>query len=318
MFQYVLAADLGGTNLRMAVVARDGHIVHRERCSTPRSGDASLIVSTIANLVERCKQYIGSERFIVGIAAPIIMDLAAGRIGTSPNLPMLDGFPLRSEVEKMVGVTTILENDATAAAIGEHWLGASRKIDNSICLTLGTGVGGGLILNGQPHRGPDGTAGEIGHISVEPEGHPCGCGSQGCLEQYSSATAVVRMTRELAINMQSDLAETDDLSAEVIYNAAMNGDKVAILAYGKMGYYLGIALADLINILNPEVIILAGGLAAGWDAFVGETREQVEKRAFRVPATRVKLVRAELGDDAGMLGVASVAFSSIVQGQKGT
>ena len=314
---YVLAADLGGTNLRMAVVARDGQILHRERCPTPRDGDAELIVSAIVDLVNRCKQAVGPEMFIAGIAAPLIMNLSVGKVGTSPNLPMLDGFPLQSEVERAIGVTTILENDATAAAIGESWLGASKGVQNSICVTLGTGVGGGLILNCDPYRGADGTAGEIGHMVVEPKGHPCGCGSWGCLEQYASATAVVRMTKELALGGESILSGQTNFSALEVYDAAINGDAVAINVYKRMGYYLGTALSSLVNVLNPDVIVLAGGLAAGWDAFIPATREQIENRAFRVPADRVKLVRAELGDDAGLLGVAKVAFSSIVQGQQG-
>lgn len=314
---YVLAADLGGTNLRMAVVTRDGQILHRERCLTPRNHEADAIVSAIVGLVDRCREFAGNDGFVVSVAAPIIMNLSEGKIGVSPNLPMLNGFPLQSEVEKAVGVTTILENDATAAAIGESWLGGSKNVQNSICLTLGTGVGGGLIINGQPVRGPDGTAGEIGHINVEPEGYPCGCGSRGCLEQYSSATAVVRMAKEAAAESNSPLSGLNEFSAGQVYEAAINGDVVAINAFKRMGYYLGLVLAGLINVLNPEVIVLAGGLAAGWDAFIPETREQIEKRAFRVPADRVKLVRAELGDDAGILGVAKVAFSSFLQGQKG-
>jgi glucokinase len=317
MSLYVLAADLGGTNLRMAVVKPDGRILHRERCPTPRDGDAGVIVSAIVELVDRCKRAAGPETFIAGLAAPLIMNLSVGKVGISPNLSMLDGFPLQSEVEKAIGVTTILENDATAAAIGESWLGASRGAQNSICITLGTGVGGGLILNGGPYRGADGTAGEIGHMVVEPEGHSCGCGSRGCLEQYASATAVVRMTKEMAADMDSIFSGAASFTAEEVYAASTNGDPVAINVYRRMGYYLGIALTGLVNVLDPDVIVLAGGLAAGWDAFAPAAGEQIEKRAFRVPADRVKLVRAELGDDAGLLGVAKVAFSSIVQGQLG-
>jgi glucokinase len=276
-----------------------------------------MIVSAIAELVNRCKEAVGPETFIAGVAAPLIMNQSVGKVGVSPNLPMLDGFPLQSEVERAIGVTTILENDATAAAIGESWLGASKGVQNSICLTLGTGVGGGLIFDGNPYRGTDGTAGEIGHMIVEPDGHPCGCGSWGCLEQYASATAVVRMTQETAPSAKSVFSGQTNFSALEVYDAAVNGDAVAISVYKRMGYYLGMALSSLVNVLNPDVIVLAGGLAAGWDAFIPATREQIEKRAFRVPADRVKLVRAELGDDAGLLGVTKVAFSSILQGQQG-
>ena len=310
MDEFVLAVDLGGTNLRMAVVGRDGGIIHRERCSTPHTGGAEAIVSAIANLAEKCRSAVDGNSLSrsLAIAAPVIMKLAEHRIDSAPNLPMLNGTDLAGELNRKLNVDVVLENDATAAAIGEHWLGASRGFDSSICVTLGTGVGGGIILHGKPLRGPDGTAGEIGHICVEPNGKACGCGSWGCLEQYASATAVVRMARELAAGSGSLLKDDVDLTAKDVFEAALKGDATAIEAFKRMGYYLGLALAGLANVLNPEVIVIAGGMAAAWDAFIEETRIQIKTRAFREPADRVKLVRAELGDDAGILGVASLAL----------
>jgi glucokinase len=217
-------------------------------------------------------------------------------------------------LEKALGIEVIVENDATAAAIGEHWLGASRGFENSICLTLGTGVGGGIILNTQPLRGPDGTAGEIGHICVDPNGHQCGCGSWGCVEQYASATAVVRIAKELSAGSGSTLDTSELVTAKDVYLAAKDGDKVAIETFQQMGQHLGLALAGLINALNPEAIVFAGGMSAAWDMFIDSTRDQIMKRAFREPALRVKLVRAELGDDAGIVGVASLALARVKQG----
>jgi glucokinase len=243
------------------------------------------------------------------------MDVSKGLIHYAPNLPMLNGLFLSSKLEERLGLQVTLENDATSAAIGEHWLGASRESASSICITLGTGVGGGIILDNKPLRGPDGTAGEIGHICVEPNGHPCGCGSWGCLEQYSSATAVVRMANELIVsNAYSVLSDKKDLTAEDVYIAAGKGDSVAIEAFRRMGFYLGIVIAGLANGLNPEAVVLAGGMSAAWDIFIEYTREQLMKRAFHEPASRVKLVRAKLGDDAGILGVASLAFQASGQG----
>jgi glucokinase len=312
MGETVLATDLGGTNLRIAAVNREGRIIYRTRCSTPHQEDKEAIVNAISSLAQECLLEVKDPIASIGVAVPAVMDIPAGLIQRSPNLPVLNGLYLCDELKKRIGLAVVLENDATSAAIGEHWLGASRNIDNSICVTLGTGVGGGIILNGEPLRGPDGTGGELGHICVEPDGHPCGCGSWGCVEQYSSATAVVRIAKELAAN--SGDADIRNITAQELYEAAIKGNKIAVEAFRRMGYYLGIVLAGLVNALNPQAIVLAGGLSAAWEVFIEHTREQIAKRAFREPAGRVKLVRAELGDDAGILGVASLAFSTAEKG----
>ena len=314
MGDIVLALDLGGTNLRMAAVARNGDIVHRERCSTPHEKSSDAIISAVADLAGLCKQAVGEPVSVLGAAVAAILNLQEGKIDIAPNLPMLDGVAFESKLRDATGLHVVLENDATAAAAGEHWLGASRGFQNSICVTLGTGVGGGIIINGEPVRGPDGTAGEIGHICVEPGGHPCGCGSWGCVEQYASATAVVRMAGELAKEMGTSIDTSQPFSAKDVYQAATNGDKAAVEAFRRMGEHLGLALAGLINTLNPEAIVLAGGTSAGWDMFIEPLRGQIMRRAFREPALRAKLVRAELGDDAGILGVASVALGRVDKG----
>jgi glucokinase len=209
---------------------------------------------------------------------------------------------LKKELFDRFHLPVVLENDATAAAIGESWLGAARDLSDSIQITLGTGVGGGVVLNNEPFRGVDGTAGEIGHICVEPDGHPCGCGSNGCIEQYASATALVRMAREAGL----DVAKSFE-----VYNLAMDGNEQAIAVFRKMGRYLGITIAGLLNLLNPEIVVLGGGAAAGWDAFIEPVTAEIEYRAFAAPAARAKIVRSELGDNAGILGVARSAFLSM-------
>jgi glucokinase len=317
MGDIVLAADLGGTNLRMAAVDVNGSIKYRTRCTTPHGHDKRTIIDAISDLARESLSEIKGAGSVVslGVAVPAVMDIPRGIIHRAPNLSALDGVYLSDELKKEIGLTVVLENDATSAAIGEHWLGASKNVDNSICVTLGTGVGGGIILDGKPVRGPDGTGGEIGHICVEPDGRPCGCGSWGCIEQYSSATAVVRIAEELAADSSnSSIIQKNGLTSQELYRAAVDRNSVAVEAFRRMGYYLGIALAGLINTLNPEVIVLAGGLSAAWEVFIEHTRDQIAKRAFREPAARAKLVRAELGDDAGILGVASLAFSTAKQG----
>jgi len=167
-------------------------------------------------------------------------------------------------------------------------------------------------LGGKVLRGVDGTAGEIGHICVEPNGAECGCGSRGCLEQYSSATAVVRLARELGEKFpRSDLMGNTTITSSEIYNSAKAGDKLALEVFRTQGFYLGIALAGLINVLNPEIIVVGGGAAAAWDFFIPHTLVQIRKRAYPEPAKRAKIIPARLGDDAGVLGAARLAFDRI-------
>ena len=310
MDDFVLAGDLGGTNLRIAAIDRDGRLLYRTEAETPRHADESKIVEAAVVLADQCRKQFRSDPLALGFAIPAIMKADEERIFISPNLPELGGRPLARSLESSLGLPVVLENDATAAAIGEHWLGASREIDNSICVTLGTGVGGGIILGGRPFRGPDGTAGEIGHICVEPDGEPCGCGSNGCVEQYSSASAIVRMAKELKDKYPDSKWHADgELSALSVYRFGTAGDPLCLEVFRRAGAYLGIALAALINVLNPEAIVIGGGAADGWDLFIDATRDEIRKRAFHEPAERARIVRASLGSDAGIVGVAFLAFA---------
>ena len=309
MEEFVLAGDLGGTNLRVAAVDVTGRLLFRAEADTPRCSDGRKIVETAADLANQCREKLGSDPRAFGFAIPAIMAAEQGRIFSSPNLPELAGYELADSLRSQLGLTVILENDANAAAIGEYWLGASKGARTSICVTLGTGVGGGMIINGELHSGPDGTAGEVGHICVEPLGPPCGCGSNGCLEQFSSASAIVRMARELIDEYpDSALVSTEGFDALQVFRYGMEGDPLCVEVFRRAGAYLGIALAGLINVLNPEAIVIGGGAADGWDLFIESTRSEIKKRAFLEPAERARIVRASLGSDAGIVGVAFLAF----------
>ncbi len=309
MREFVLAGDLGGTNLRIAAVDADGNILSRAQAVTPRHNDGSQIAKETIRLAESCRSEVGEEPLAFGYAVPAIMSSAEGRIFSSPNLPELNGFDLRKPLSENLGIHVALENDANAAAIGENWLGSLRGHKDSICLTLGTGVGGGVIIDGKLLRGPDGTAGEIGHICVEPLGPPCGCGSNGCLEQFSSATAIVRIALELSSEFPgSNWVKAESLDASVVYLKGVEGDPLSREVFRKMGYYLGIALAGLINVLNPEAIVIGGGAAKGWELFIEATKGEIRKRAFREPAERARIFRASLGNDSGLIGAASLAL----------
>jgi len=310
MEKLVLAADLGGTNLRMAVVNGYGEIVFRHKVSTPNNGRREDILDAITGSVERCVSETrgGTRISAFGAAVPAIVNSRDGIILRSPNLPVLNGFEFASHFREKLGMPVVLENDANSAAVGENWKGASRGIENSICVTLGTGVGGGIIIDGKLLRGVDGTAGEIGHIAVEPEGHPCGCGSKGCVEQYSSAIAIKRLVTELSQRFpDSVLSGETDVTPLMVYEAGLAGDKLSLEVFRSFATYLGIALGGLVNVLNPEAIVLGGGVSAGWDLFIDDLRAEITRRAFPHPAERVRLMRSELGDDAGIVGAAFLA-----------
>lgn len=311
MNKIVLALDLGGTNLRLAAVGSNGEIFRTIKRDTPKADCAEEILESIIECADECLDFLKNkfEVQMIAAAVPATVDAARGIILKAPNLQCLDGFNFVEFLSKKMKLPTILENDANAAAIGENWLGASKNSENSICVTLGTGVGGGIIIDGKVLRGACGTAGEIGHICVEPDGASCGCGSNGCVEQYASASAVIRLASELGEKFpDSSLLKKSHLSARKIYEAGKFGDELALEIFRRQGFYLGIALASLINVLNPDVIVIGGGAAAGWDLFVSFLQSEINKRAYSEPARHAKIVRAECGDSAGILGVARLAF----------
>ena len=304
----IFAADLGGTHLRAATVDQKGSIQCRFKQNTPQVKDANAIVDAIVAAVDECG---GVDQIsAVSLVVPGTVNVEEGAVVKAPNLPCLDGFRLSAALTEQLDVPAILENDANAAAVGEMWQGAAVGCNTIICVTLGTGVGGGIILNGKLWRGVDGAAAEIGHMCVDPFGGvACTCGSRGCLEVFASATAIVRMTREASPRYpDSVLHGVEDRTAEMIFEAGQEGDELALEIFRRMGVYLGIGLANLINILNPEMIVIGGGVLNGWDLFEKHMHQQVEERAF--PLLRVKIVRAKCGDDAGLLGAARLAFKA--------
>jgi glucokinase len=310
----VIASDLGGTNLRAATIDSQSRIHERIKRHTPKAEKASEIVQAIVAAARECERRSldsGERIHAVSVVVPGTVQVESGVVMKAPNVPSLDGFRLAAALESELQWPAMLENDANAAAVGEMWKGAGRGRSTIICVTLGTGVGGGIILDGKLWRGIDGSAGELGHIGVEPFGGvACTCGSRGCLEVYASATAIVRMTREARPRYpNSPLHTSENLTAKNVYESGIAGDELALEVFRWMGIYLGVGLASLINIFNPELIVIGGGVASGWDLFIGHVREQITARAFPIPARRAEIVRAECGDDAGLLGAAQIAFA---------
>ena len=310
-----IGIDIGGTNIRFGVVDRDGNIIARKRTKTEAGEGFGRILGRlqkgIYSLTEKVSEG-GHTLKGIGIGVPGIISSEEGIVRFSPNLPGWVDVPLRDSVANFSNAPVHVENDANAYALGEATFGAGRGADSMLCITLGTGVGGGIILDKRLWRGENGMAGEVGHMTVEPLGYRCPCGNTGCLERYSSATALIdRTVLALVKGKKSILSEMYELdpasiTPELVANAARNGDRLAISMYGDVGKYLGIASAGIINLLNISRIVIGGGLAGSWDLFIGPLKGEIQSRAFKIPASRCDVVPGALKDDAGVLGAASL------------
>jgi glucokinase len=312
----VFAADLGGTHLRVALVDESGRILTQLKMETPKETDPDCVVRALVEAKQQWKSELPEANGTViaaSIMVPGAVDKTNAFVVQAPNLPCLNNFGLKHALQDALGWPVVLENDANAAAIGEMWLGAARGYRNVVCVTLGTGVGGGIILDGKLWRGSDGFAGEFGHTTVNPFGGlKCKCGNEGCLELFASATAIVRMVHEDLPHFPESLLKGEKLTAEKVYDAGRQGDELAIAVFERAGKYLGVGLVNIINLLNPEIIVIGGGVVNGWSLFATAMRQQVADRVFRSQVNHVKIVPAECGDNAGLLGAARLALDSRV------
>ncbi len=228
------------------------------------------------------------------------IQIEKGLVLTAPNIPSFANFPARDALQERLKAPVVLENDANAAAIGEKWIGAGRDVDDLILLTLGTGIGGGIIAGGRVLHGSQGMAGEMGHITVNPTGNPCACGNVGCLEKHASATAITTMARMLYLG--------DDLTSEDVYKLALGGNDAAKRVFQCMGSALGIGLATFDVIFNFPLYLLSGGVLAAWDFFAPAMFAELEQRSFTFRATHPRVEKARLGSEAGLFGSAYTAF----------
>ena len=305
----VVAADLGGTHLRVALINKKGKIHSQIKQASPKGDSPDCVVDALIAAARECGRGADDRIIAVAIMVPGTVDKGNAVVVRAPNLPCLDNFELKAALQQKLGWHVVLENDANAAAVGEMWLGAARGCRDVICITLGTGVGGGVILDGKLWRGSQGSAGEIGHATVEPFGSlKCKCGNTGCLEMFASATAIVRMAREGLSHFPDSILVGGELSAQRVYEAGRKGDQLALDIFKRVGTYLGVGIANLINLFNPELIVIGGGVANGWDLFERYLHEQVSERAFGFQQANVKIVPAQCGDNAGLLGAARLAF----------
>lgn len=320
MGDYSIGVDLGGTNLRIAAVDSGGKLLEKLTLGAEVSRGRDFVINEMCKAIEtlRTKYHGTGELAGIGIGVPGFIDMAAGMVMESPNLPDWKSFPVRDEIEKRLGTKVILENDANSAAMGEKWLGAAREYEHMAMYTLGTGVGGGLVFNGRLWHGMTGMAGELGHFTVYADGHPCGCGSRGCLEQYASATAVVRMAREAIARGESTELErlsrdSVQFTARSIYNLTLQGEAGAKKVFENVGRALGIGIGGMVNALNLPMYVIGGGVSSAWDAFAPAMFEEMKFRSSiysltcpdRVCHDKGTIVtRALLGSDAGLYGAA--------------
>jgi glucokinase len=226
--------------------------------------------------------------------------METGVIAGWGNAPAFNGYPIRDEIERRLGAKVILENDANAAALGEKWMGSGQDVDDLVLLTLGTGIGGGIIVGGRVLHGYLGMAGELGHLTISPNGNPCGCGNTGCVEKHASATAIGAVARLLNLG--------PNLSAEDVYRLAVEGNERARTVFRSMGEALGIALANLVNIFNFPLYLLSGGPLPAWEFFAPAMLAEVERRSFTYRTAPTRIEPAKLGNQAGLYGAAYLPF----------
>ncbi len=308
-----IGVDLGGTNTRAGLVGENGEIIGRSQCATRVDLGADAIVQGMVDCVRDAASNGNvtlSDISGVGVGSPGPLDPFEGVLISPENLQCMHGVALKARLEADLSLPVSVDNDANMSAFGEQWLGAGQGIPHFLCVTLGTGVGGGWVSDGKLMHGFNGNAAEVGHVTIDLNGPLCPCGNRGCLELYASATAIVRRTRE---RIESDSPSTSlvsgDLSAESIFEAAEDGDEFAGEMFEETGILLGVGLVSLVNILNVSVIALAGGLSRAGKRIFDPARRTFLERGTVGVKEHVQIIPAKLGDDAGILGAARLIRS---------
>jgi glucokinase len=314
--RYIIGVDLGGTNIVAGAMPADGsREIAMHTTPTLAEGGASSVVDRITGMIEQVIEQTmaetGADRsaFLgVGIGSPGPLNREKGIVIVTPNLGWKN-FPLRDEISKRVGLEATLDNDANCATLGEFWCGAARGGRNVIGMTLGTGIGGGLILEGKLYHGSSDVAGEIGHTSIDANGRRCKCGNYGCIEAYASGPAIAERAREALRGDEGEsilvtLADGDQrkITAQTVYEASKRGDVVAREVVRETGLILGTAVANLLNIFNPDIVVMAGGVTQAGDALFQPLRAEVRRRAFKPAWQACKIVPGALRLSAGVVG----------------
>lgn len=313
----VIAGDFGGTWLRAALVDETGPIRERREIPTPRTTETDAVTREIVDLMAGMMPADGPDPAAVCIATAGLVDADRGRVDISPNIPAFRNLVLTGPVSARTGIPVFIENDASAAALGEHRFGAARGVRHLLHATLGTGIGGGIVVNGHLYRGANGLAGEIGHTVIDVSGPRCKCGSRGCLEAMASGTAFAERARRLIESGKSpllaEIAGEGPPTGVHLVEAARRGDRISEAEIRNGGHLLGVAIGGFINILNPDMVTLSGGLLDIGDMLLEPLHQAVKAFGYgAAPRTPIRL--SELGDDAGLLGAAAVALERLDEG----
>ncbi|AEV95364.1 ROK family glucokinase [Pediococcus claussenii] len=312
----LIGVDLGGTTIKFAILTLEGEVQQKWSVETNILDEGSHIVPDI---IESINHHIDlykmdKSQFVgIGMGTPGTVDRDKGTVIGAFNLNWKTTQNVKDDIEAGTGIKFAVDNDANVAGLGERWKGAGENGDDVSFVTLGTGIGGGLIAGGQLLHGKAGAAGEIGHVTVEPNGYLCTCGKRGCLEQYASATGVVHVARDLAeefsgestLKQQAD--DGQDITSKLVFDLAKDGDPLALRVVDRVSYYLGLALGNLGNTLNPESIVIGGGVSAAGEFLLDRVNDYFQQFAFSTVRTSTELKLARLGNDAGVIGAASLA-----------
>ncbi len=317
MNTHVVGVDMGGTKILAAVVDASGDILSTAKIPTQAKDDTSIVIDRIAECIQEAIQKSGVTTDTIqaiGIGAPGPLDPETGVVIFAPNLGWKD-VPLKTELESRVGIPTFVDNDVNVGTLGEHTYGAGKGIQNLVGIFVGTGIGGGIILNGELFHGASKTAGEIGHIVVKADGPKCGCGTRGCLEALASRTAMAKQFRKAvhkkgkkSIITQLTNGDLGLIKSGILAKALRSKDKLTLKIFKETTKYLGVGIGSIVNFLNPDMIVLGGGVVEALDdKFINNIRKAAKKYALPDTLKGVQIVRAQLGDDAGVLGAAALA-----------
>ena len=317
MERKLIGVDLGGTTIKFAILTENGEIQQKWSVETNILDEGSHIVPDIIESINHHLDLykMTKDQFIgIGMGTPGTVDLENGTVIGAFNLNWKTTQHVKDAIENGTGMKFAIDNDANVAGLGERWKGAGENGKDVAFVTLGTGIGGGLIADGHLLHGVAGAAGEVGHITVVPDGYLCTCGKRGCIEQYASATGVVHVARDMAEEFSGDSElkrqadDGQDITSKLVFDLAKSGDVLALRVVDRVCYLLGLALGNIANILNPESVVIGGGVSAAGDFLLDRVRKSFEVFAFSTVRSSTQLKLARLGNDAGVIGAASLAL----------
>lgn len=308
---FYIGLDLGGTNLKYALGNGDGKIlIKKQRPSRARESSEEIL----NNLVEAIHELQAKRKHTIkaiGIGSPGCIDFKKGQIiGIAANLPNWSNAPIKKQLQQRVDIPVFVDNDANLMALAETRLGAARNYKNVVCITIGTGIGGGIVIDGEVYRGANYSAAEIGHMSIEFNGKKCQCGNRGCLELYTSAPALIERYRH-KLRGSGLSYNSDEIDSEYIFSKADIGEDLALESIDEVCDYLGSGIANILNLINPDIVVIGGGVAEAGDSFIARIAKAVKKRALNANVRNVKIVKALLGNDAGVIGAIMLAAENV-------